>query len=233
MSLLWVALVGYGILMFLVSPRAVDSKGFYWGHDAQGRETGFWLLTCSTFITWIFAKSVTNAANLGATYGIVGGLAYATYYLSIPVAGIVIVSIRKRLGARSLSEFLVSRYGRTAAAAFLLVVTIRLYNEVWSNTAVVGSYFGEKGSSPYYAAAFVFTALTLIYSLKGGLRSSIVTDMLQLVLAGFFLFLLLFHLFSFLFAEASTSSWWLSSRSGVTPFTTRSSLTGLSLRTVK
>ena len=117
MTLLWVALVGYGILMFLVSPRAVDSKGFFWGHDAQGRETGFWLLTCSTFITWIFAKSVTNAANLGATYGIVGGLAYATYYLSIPVAGIVIVSIRKRWGSRSLSEFLVSKYGRTAATA--------------------------------------------------------------------------------------------------------------------
>jgi len=110
-TLLWVALVGYGILMFLVSPRAADAKGFFFGYDAQGRQTGFWLLTGSTFITWIFAKSVTNAANLGATYGIVGGLAYATYYLSIPVAGIVIVSIRRRHGARSLSEFLVSRYG--------------------------------------------------------------------------------------------------------------------------
>ena len=195
MTLLWVALVGYGILMFAVSPRAADAKGFFWGFDTRGKETGFWLLTCSTFITWIFAKSVTNAANLGATYGIVGGLAYATYYLSIPVAGIVIVSIRKRLGARSLSEFLVSRYGRAAATAFLLVITIRLYNEVWSNTAVVGSYFGGKGSPPYYAAAFLFTGLTLVYSLKGGLRSSIVTDTLQLVLAGFLLFLLLFQLF--------------------------------------
>ena len=195
MPLLWVALVGYGTLMFLVSPRAVDARGFYWGYDSQGRQTGFWLLTCSTFITWIFAKSVTNAANLGATYGIVGGLAYATYYLSIPVAGIVIASIRKRLGAQSLSEFLVSRYGRTAATAFLLVVTIRLFNEVWSNTAVVGSYFGNKGSPPYYAAAFLFTGLTLLYSLKGGLRSSIITDALQLVLAGFLLFFLLFHLF--------------------------------------
>ena len=195
MTLLWVALVGYGILMFLVSPRAADAKGFFFGYDAQGRQTGFWLLTGSTFITWIFAKSVTNAANLGATYGIVGGLAYATYYLSIPVAGIVIVSIRKRLGARSLSEFLVGRYGRTAATAFLLVVTIRLFNEVWSNTAVVGSYFGAKNSTPYYAAAFLFTALTLLYSLKGGLRSSIMTDTLQLVLAGFLLFFLLFQLF--------------------------------------
>lgn len=195
MTLLWVALVGYGVLMFFVSPRAVDAKGFYWAHDTRGRETGFWLLTCSTFITWIFAKSVTNAANLGATYGIVGGLAYATYYLSIPVAGIVIASIRRRHGAQSLSEFLVNKYGRTAAAAFLLVVTIRLFNEVWSNTAVVGTYFGEKGSSPYYAAAFIFTALTLLYSLKGGLRSSIITDTLQLTLAGFLLFFLLFQLF--------------------------------------
>ncbi len=195
MTLLWVALVGYGILMFLISPRAVDAKGFYWGYDTQGRETGFWLLTSSTLITWIFAKSVTNAANLGATFGIVGGLAYATYYLSIPVAGIVIVSIRRRLGSRSLSEFLVSRYGRTAATAFLLVITIRLFNEIWSNTAVVGSYFGEKGSPPYYSAAFLFTGLTLVYSLKGGLRSSIITDSLQLVLAGFLLFLLLFQLF--------------------------------------
>jgi hypothetical protein len=41
----------------------------------------------SIFISWIFAKSVTNAANLGASYGIVGGLAYASYWLSIPVGG--------------------------------------------------------------------------------------------------------------------------------------------------
>ncbi|MEE9152510.1 MAG: sodium:solute symporter [candidate division NC10 bacterium] len=195
MTLLWVALIGYGVLMFFISPRAVDAKGFFFGYDARGRETGFWLLTCSTFITWIFAKSITNAANLGATYGILGGFAYATYYLSIPVAGIVIVSIRRRHGARSLSEFLVNRYGRAAATAFLLVITIRLFNEVWSNTAVVGSYFGAKGSTPYYGAAFLFTALTLLYSLKGGLRSSIVTDSLQLVLAGFLLFFLLFQLF--------------------------------------
>jgi len=83
----------------------------------------------------------------------------------------------------------------SAATGGLLVITIRLFNEVWSNTAVVGSYFGAKDSTPYYAAAFLFTALTLLYSLKGGLRSSIITDSLQLVLAGFLLFFLLFQLF--------------------------------------
>lgn len=71
------------------------------------------------------------------------------------------------------------------------MIFIRLFNEVWSNTAVVGSYFGEKGSFTYYVAAFLFTTFTLLYSLKGGMRSSLVTDAIQLFLAGFLLFLVL------------------------------------------
>ena len=75
------------------------------------------LLMMSIFISWIFAKSVTNAANLGAAYGVVGGLAYATYWLSIPVAGIVIYRLRTRHGAQSLVTFLIQRYGPAAALA--------------------------------------------------------------------------------------------------------------------
>jgi len=177
--------------MFLLSPRAVDTRGFYWGHDLRGREAGVWLLGASVLITWIFAKSVTNAANLGAAFGLVGGVAYAAYYLSIPVAGVVIAAIRHRHRVRSLVEYVVVAYGRTAALAFLLVVWVRLFNEVWSNTAVIGAYFGEKGSLDYYAAALGFTGLTLLYTLKGGMRSSLVTDAVQLGLAAFFLFMAL------------------------------------------
>lgn len=68
------------------------------GADDQGRPVGQWPLTASIFISWIFAKSVTNAANLGAAYGITGGLAYATYWLSIPVAGYIIYLIRTQTG---------------------------------------------------------------------------------------------------------------------------------------
>jgi len=191
MSWLWLLLIVYGVGMFFLSPRTVDTRGFYWGHDRNGREAGVWLLSASVLITWVFAKSVTNAANLGAAFGLVGGVAYAAYYLSIPVAGVVIAAIRHRHRVKSLAEYVVATYGRTAALAFLLVVWIRLFNEVWSNTAVVGAYFGEKGSLAYYAAALGFTAFTLLYTLKGGMRSSLVTDAIQLGLAAFFLFLAL------------------------------------------
>ena len=183
----WGLLTFYGITMFLLSPQTHTQKGFFSGTTPAGAQVGQWSLTASVFISWIFAKSVTNAANLGASYGIVGGLAYATYWLSIPLAGWVIYRIRKQTGAQSLPAFLVMKYGKIAAFCFALAILIRLFNEVWSNTAVVGGYFGQPGTKPFISAALVFTAITLAYSLKGGMRSAIVTDLIQ---AGVFIIFL-------------------------------------------
>jgi Na+/proline symporter len=191
----WGFLVLYGGVMYAMSPSATTVSSFFRGTDNQGRPASEWALMMSIFISWIFAKSVTNAANLGAAHGVVGGLAYATYWLSIPVAGTVIYWLRTRHGAHGLVPFLIQRYGRAAALAFALAIFIRLYNEVWSNTAVVGAYYGKAGEWQFVAAALLFTAVTLFYSIKGGLRSSIVTDIVQgilfVVVLGVVLFLVL------------------------------------------
>ena len=175
----WGFLLVYGVLMLALAPRAVTLGGFFNGEDGQGRSAAPWLLTSSIFISWIFAKSVTNAANLGASYGLVGGLAYATYWLSIPLTGLVIYRLRRRFAASGLVSFLSSHYGHGAALAFSAAILIRLFNEVWSNTAVVGGYYGDSGSTAFIGAALLFTAVTLAYSLRGGLRSSILTDAAQ------------------------------------------------------
>ena len=175
----WGFLIAYGALMYWLSPRTVTIGGFFNGEDSQGRQASPLLLTTSIFISWIFAKSVTNAANLGAEFGLVGGLAYATYWLSIPLCGLVIYRLRRRFQATSLVSFLTSNYGRAAALAFSAAILIRLFNEVWSNTAVVGGYYGDSGSPAFIGAALLFTAVTLAYSLRGGLRSSILTDAAQ------------------------------------------------------
>ncbi len=181
-ALFWGFLVLYGVVMYALSPRALSISSFYRGTDERGRPASEWALTCSIFISWIFAKSVTNAANLGASYGVVGGLAYAAYWLSIPLAGAVIYRLRTRHGAQGLVSFIIQRYGRTAALAFSAAILVRLYNEVWSNTSVVGAYYGKSGEWSFIGAALLFTAATLFYSLKGGLRSSIATDIVQSVL---------------------------------------------------
>ncbi len=149
------------------------------------------MLTSSLVIAWIFAKSITNAANLGLEFGIVGGLAYAMYYFSFLVGGIIIYQLRAKGNFESIHHFLRSKYGSNAVRLFSLLIGFRLYNEVWSNTMVIGSYFGDAGSKPYYISILLFTALTLAYTLKGGMRSSLITDTIQMFFFGILLFILL------------------------------------------
>ncbi|MCA9726543.1 MAG: sodium:solute symporter [Candidatus Eisenbacteria bacterium] len=180
-------MAAYAAAMWRLAPRVRTAEQFFAGRSRAGQDVAAGALVASIVISWIFAKSITNAANLGFRFGAVGAIAYAGWYLSIPIAGLVIYRLRTIHGARSLPELLSRRYGRAAAWAFLLIVLVRLLNEVWSNTAVIGSYFGAAGTPPYLAAATVFTLFTLLYTMRGGLRGSILTDVLQFVLGIFLL----------------------------------------------
>ncbi len=169
------------------------------------------MLTGSLIISWIFAKSITNSANLGLEFGIVGGAAYAAYYLSFAIAGVIIYYLRTKGGFKSIHHFLVSKFGKGAVALFSILISIRLFNEVWSNTMVIGTYFGEQGSAPYFWAIIVFTILTLTYTLKGGLSSSIFTDAIQMGFFAILLCVILWEIFSVgelkINEVASSGSW--------------------------
>lgn len=210
-EMMWAFLALYGVLMFLISPKFVDFAGYFRGTDAKGKDTSLTLLTATIFISWIFAKSVTNAANLGAQYGILGGLAYATYWLCIPLAGFIIYRLRKKYNAKGLVPFLKKNYGPRASIFFTLAIFIRLFNEIWSNTTVVGGYFGASGSTGFILASLIFTVITLGYSLRGGLRSAIVTDLIQSII--FLVFMLAVFLLVLpkrpLLSYTQTSSWTL------------------------
>ncbi|GAB4181060.1 MAG: sodium:solute symporter [Rhodocyclaceae bacterium] len=209
----WGILLAFSALMFVASPRlraAGRIDQFFAARDSRGREVGLVLLSASLLISWIFAKSIQNAADLGSRFGAPGGFAYALYWLSIIVAGFAILGLRNQ-GYASLHGFITSRFGRAAFRLFALILVFRLWNEIWSNTIVVAAYFGPVGSPAYYASAWAATALILAYSLKSGLRSSILTDAVQM---GLFAVLLLLILGLVLPANdlrtlATTGSWTL------------------------
>ena len=192
----WVLVLTSSLLLFFLSPVSKTQKGFFSGSSNKAKEPGILILTTSLAMSWIMAKSVTNTANLGASFGMVGGITYAVYYLSFLVAGITIYRMRLKGKFESIHQFLETRYGKLAVILFTLLIGIRLFNEVWSNTTVIGSYFGEQGSLGYVSAILIFTLLTLGYSLKGGLRSSLITDAFQMVLFGILLFSILSLIFS-------------------------------------
>ncbi|MGD1845553.1 MAG: sodium:solute symporter [Salibacteraceae bacterium] len=187
----WALLVVFGVVFYFIAPHSRTVAEFFAAKAPGGRTPGVALLTSSLVISWIFAKSITNAANLGLAFGLIGGVAYAVYYGSFIVGGWVIYRMRQKGDFASIHQFLQPRFGRGAVVVFSLLIGIRLFNEVWSNTMVIGSYFGDAGSSEYYMAILGFTGLTLAYALKGGLRSSLLTDAIQLVFFGVLLVVLL------------------------------------------
>ncbi|WP_350286782.1 sodium:solute symporter [uncultured Croceitalea sp.] len=190
----WGLIITSSLVLFFLSPLAKNTDEFFRAKLRKKAPNTFMLMG-SLVISWIFAKSITNAANLGLEFGIVGGVAYAGYYLSFAIAGIIIYRIRTKGGFNSIHHFLTTRFGKGAVTVFSILIAVRLFNEVWSNTMVIGSYFGTIGSAPYYWAIFIFTFLTLAYALKGGLSSSIFTDVIQMGLFTLLLGVLLWALF--------------------------------------
>lgn len=188
----WAVLGGYCLFVWMFSPRVVSPAQFFAGGGEGGSPPGMWVLAFSAAITWVFAKSIANAASLGYAFGPIGGLGYAVYYLSFAVAAGAIYLIRTRGGHRSLPAFLVDKYGPVCARLFLIAIAIRLFNEVWSNTKVGALYFGAEGSGAYWVAAAAITAFTAYYSWRGGMRSSLLTDAGQMLLAAVLLAIVLF-----------------------------------------
>lgn len=206
----WSLIIVSSLILFLISPYAKSRNQFFKATKRLNAPNTF-VLTGSLIISWIFAKSITNAANLGLDYGIVGGVAYAGYYLSFAVAGVLIYQLRVKGGFDSIHQFLTTKFGKGAMALFSILIAIRLFNEVWSNTMVIGSFFGIQGSEPYYWSIILFTLLTLAYTIKGGLSSSIFTDVIQMGLFSILLIIILYHIFSvedFSTKQVATSGTW-------------------------
>jgi len=179
----WVILAVYCAATWLSTPRAVAAPRFFDGKSASGKEPGILLVAFSAAITWVFAKSITNAADLGYAFGLAGSIGYTIYYLSFVVAGVTIYFMRTRGGWTSLPQMLTAKYGATCAKLFMAAIAFRLFNEVWSNTKVMALFFGPEGSASYWISAILVTVFTVAYAWAGGMRASLLTDRLQMIAA--------------------------------------------------
>ena len=167
-----------------LAPRSASVEGFFGGQTPAGTAPGLWTLTLSQVTTWIFARSLMNAAILGYFYGVAGTLAYTAYYGSFLTGGFIVARIRAD-GGRSVQDWLQTRFGRAGTLSYNAVIALRLLSEVFSNLLVVGLIFTAllpETAGAGTAAILAVAALGLAYSLWGGLSAALRTDVAQMVI---------------------------------------------------
>ncbi len=192
MHMIWI-ISGFGMVVLaslVAAPRRASIEGFFNGVNGLGRSPGLWTLVLSQVTTWIFARSLMNAAILGYYYGIAGTLAYAVYYGSFLTGGFVIMRLRGA-GQISVQSWLSQRFGKLGVATYNTVIGLRLLSEVFANLLVVGLIFGALGPANSWAGPGAILAVAILglgYSAWGGLSAALRTDVLQmLVFLGVFL----------------------------------------------
>jgi len=164
----------------LAAPRRASVEGFFGGLGARGRSPGLWVLVLSQVTTWIFARSLMNAAILGYYYGIAGTLAYAGYYASFLTGGFIVARLREG-GATSVQHWIGARFGGTGNGCYNFVIALRLLSEVFANLVVVGLIFNALIEGSGTTAIWIVAALGLAYSAWGGLSAALRTDVVQMV----------------------------------------------------
>lgn len=174
-------IVVVALISVMLAPRAKAASSFFAGVSPSGAQPSLFTLILSQVTTWIFARSLLNAAILGFYYGIWGTLAYAAYYLSFLTGGAIIDSLRFKHGFHSVQEFLSERFGSTGTSCYNVVIGLRLVSEVFANILVIGILFGAAGSGAYSMAVLAFAGITLVYSMLGGLHASLRTDVFQML----------------------------------------------------
>ena len=176
------ALLIIAFASFVLSPRVQTADGFFKGFADDGSAPSLWTLVLSQVTTWIFARSLMTAAVLGYYYGIAGALAYAAYYVSFLTGGMIIDHLRFKHHKTNIQSFMLERFGKLGNHCYNLVIILRLLSEVFSNLLVIGVIFGVANSLEYISAIVLVACVTFAYSMFGGLRASLRTDVFQAIL---------------------------------------------------
>lgn len=147
-----------------------------------GRSLPYWALSVTFIASWWGAGSALSTADLAYEDGL-----GAFWYYGVPVLIstflmiLTSASIRK-VGYLTQGHMMKARYSEGASRFVSLLVLIFMVFNAASQMVGVGDFFGSYLGIPYEWAVLAGTVIVLIYSMFGGFRGVVLTDIIQFVL---------------------------------------------------
>jgi solute:Na+ symporter, SSS family len=169
--------VGIVVLGWAVSRRITSFREWF---VAGGRMTTP-ILVCTLVSTYYGLDVLFGGSEIGYTEGVVGWFYYLRpYYVAILVAALVVAPRLKRLDLLSLPDVAASRYGRgaqvtVAAASFL-------YSLPLMAIMGIGVLLDVLMGLPFFWGVLLGAAVSIAYTLMGGLIAGALTDTVQFTL---------------------------------------------------
>jgi SSS family solute:Na+ symporter len=156
------------------------------GYFLAGRDTGWFLIGASLFASNIGSEHLVGLAGTGAASGVAVAQFEILASLVLLLLGWVFVPFYLRSGVYTMPEFLERRYS-PAARWYLAIVSIIGYvlTKISVTIAAGAIVFQALMGIDLRTGALIVVIATGLYTVVGGLRAVLITDMLQMfVLVG-------------------------------------------------
>lgn len=148
--------------------------------NSQGSVATIMTLLASSLGAWILF-SPAQAATWGGLAAVIG---YALGSMSPRLAMIPLGRRMRELmpNGHSLTEFLIARYGRPMYGLTLLIMVFYMFIALTAELTAIGKLVQLLAPVPLWVSAAIVMVATLIYTTYGGLRASIFTDKMQVII---------------------------------------------------
>jgi len=150
-------------------------------------------IVASCFGVWILIGP-SEAATWGGIGAVVGyAFGQACPYLAMNILGKRLRSIMPQ--GNSLTQFVFARYGKTMLQVILLLSLFYMFIYLCAEVTAIAKVVQLISGTDLWKTSLIILVSTLIYTLKGGLRISILTDKFQFIIISVFLILIFYYLF--------------------------------------
>jgi SSS family solute:Na+ symporter len=181
----WIVIAVYFGLTFGVAIWATiverASRGTSTDYFLAGRDAGWFLVGGSLFASNIGSEHLVGLAGTGAASGVAVAHFELLASLVLLVLGWLFVPFYLASGVFTMPEFLERRYS-TGARWYLAVISIIAYvlTKISVTIAAGGIVFEALMGINFWTGAMVVVAITGVYTIFGGLRAVLYTDLLQM-----------------------------------------------------
>ncbi len=180
----WIVIALYFVLTFTIAiwvtvrERSRDSSTDYF---LAGRNIGWFIVGASLFASNIGSEHLVGLAGTGAASGMAVGQFEVLASLILLILGWVFVPFYLRSGVFTMPEFLERRYS-SGARWYLAIVSIIAYvlTKISVTIAAGGIVFEALMGIDFWTGAMIVVVATGVYTVFGGLRAVLYTDMIQM-----------------------------------------------------